>query len=85
MIIRGIKSIADTIIHGYAKRSLCGWFLHTLGAFWDTITNLLLHLDINRPTGSPVESHGLLLTPSATQNSMMAPETLTKNAKYQFR
>ena len=44
IIIRGIKLITDTIIHGYALHRLFGWSLHLLGAFWDSFTNLLLHL-----------------------------------------
>ena len=42
--IRGIKLIADTTIHGYALHSVFGWSIHLLGALWDSVTNLLLHL-----------------------------------------
>ena len=56
IIIRGIKLIVDTIIHGYALHRLFGWSLHLLGAFWDSVTNLLLHLGTHRPSGPPTES-----------------------------
>ena len=68
-----IKLIADTIIHGYALHRLFGWSLHLLGAFWDSVTNLLLHLDTHRPSGPPAESHQKLLTASAPQISKEAP------------
>ena len=44
IIIRGIKLIADTIIHGCALHRLFGWSFDLLGGFWDSVTNLLLHL-----------------------------------------
>ena len=47
IMMRGIKLIADTIIHGYALHRLFGWSLHLLGAFWDSVTSLLLHLGTN--------------------------------------
>ena len=43
IIIRGIKLKADNIIHGYALHRLFAWSLHLLGAFWVSVTNLLLH------------------------------------------
>lgn len=42
--IRIIKLIIDTIIHGYALHTIYGWSIHLIGALWDSITNLLLHL-----------------------------------------
>ena len=44
IIIRGIKLIADTLIDGYALHRVFGWSIHFLGALWDSVTNLLLHL-----------------------------------------
>ena len=67
IIIRGIKLIADRTIHGYASHRLFGWSLHLLGAFWDSVNNLLLHLGTNRPAGPPADSHQQLLTASALQ------------------
>ena len=77
IIIRGIKLIADTIIHGFALCRLFGWSLHLLGAFWDSVTNLLLHLGTHRSSGPPAESHQELLTASAPQNSKEAPKSST--------
>ena len=44
IILRGIKLIADTIIHGYALHSVFRWLMHLLGALWASVTNLFLHL-----------------------------------------
>lgn len=42
--VRAIKLIIDTAIHGYALHTIYGWSLHLIGALWDSVTNLLLHL-----------------------------------------
>ncbi|XP_032676788.1 uncharacterized protein LOC116846701 isoform X1 [Odontomachus brunneus] len=42
--IRTIKLVIDTIIHGYAIHSIYGWSIHLIGALWDSVTNLLVHL-----------------------------------------
>ena len=44
MIIGVIKFTLDTIRHGYALHSLYGWSVHILGAFWNSLTQLLLQL-----------------------------------------
>lgn len=44
MVCRGIKLFADTIIHGYTLHSIYGWSIHLIGAIWDSVINLLLHL-----------------------------------------
>ena len=69
IIIRGIKLIADNIINGYALHRLFGWSLHLLGAFWDSVTNLLLHLGTNRPAGQALRAinHCLQLQHHKTQ------------------
>jgi hypothetical protein len=41
---RTIKLIIDTIIHGYALHTVYGWSIHLIGALWDSVTHLLLHL-----------------------------------------
>jgi len=59
MLIRLIKLIADTAIHGYALHSVYGWSLHLLGAIFSSITNLLLHLGRrNQPKSSPQSPEG---------------------------
>lgn len=47
IIIRLVKLIIDTLIHGYALHSVYGWSVHLLGAVWSSITHLLLHLGRN--------------------------------------
>lgn len=44
IIIRVVKLVIDTIIHGYALHSVYGWSMHLLGAIWSSVTHLLLHL-----------------------------------------
>ena len=75
IIIRGIKLIADTIIHGYALHRLFGWSLHLLGTFWDSVANLLLHLGTHQFSGPPADSNQELLTASAPQSSKEAPKS----------
>lgn len=50
MIIRAIKLIIDTLIHGYALHTVYGWSLFLIGAIWDSVTNLLLHLKNGKNT-----------------------------------
>lgn len=47
--IRIFKLILDTIVHGYALHTVYGWSLYLLGAIWDSLTQLLLHLKLRRP------------------------------------
>lgn len=49
MVIRLCKLVIDTIIHGYTLHLVYGWSLHLLGALWDSVTNLLVHLARSRP------------------------------------
>jgi len=44
---RAIKLILDTIVHGYALHTVYGWSVYLLGAIWDSLTQLLLHLKTN--------------------------------------
>ncbi|XP_050452326.1 uncharacterized protein LOC126851966 isoform X2 [Cataglyphis hispanica] len=48
IIIRIIKIVFDTLIHGYALHAAYGCSLHLLGAIWSSFTHLLLYL-ANRP------------------------------------
>lgn len=36
-------------MHGYALHSIYGWSVYLIGAIWDSITNLLIHLS-HKPT-----------------------------------
>ena len=47
--IRIFKLILDTIVHGYALHTVYGWSLYLLGAIWDSLTQLLLHLKLKKP------------------------------------
>lgn len=65
LIIKLIKLIVDTTIHGYALHSVYGWSLHLLGAIWSSVTHLLLHLagpkgrqEATRPGGLSPHHHG---------------------------
>lgn len=49
IVIRGIKLIIDTLIHGYALHTVYGWSLYLIGAFWDSVTHLLIHLGKKPP------------------------------------
>jgi len=50
MAIRIIKLILDTIVHGYALHTVYGWSMYLLGAIWDSLTQLLLHLGKEKPS-----------------------------------
>ncbi|XP_070166149.1 uncharacterized protein [Polyergus mexicanus] len=52
IIIRIIKIVFDTLIHGYALHAAYGCSLHLLGAIWSSFTHLLLYL-ANRPQPPP--------------------------------
>ncbi|KYQ55396.1 hypothetical protein ALC60_05684 [Trachymyrmex zeteki] len=49
MVGRLIKLLLDTFIHGYALHSVYGWSVYLVGAIWDSLTQLLLHLGRDRP------------------------------------
>lgn len=44
IIIRLIKIIIYTVIHGYSLHTVYGCSLHLLGAVWSSLTHLLIHL-----------------------------------------
>lgn len=44
IIIRLVKLIIDTVIHGYALHTVYGCSMHLLGSLWSSLTHLLLHL-----------------------------------------
>lgn len=76
IIIRIIKIIVDTTIHGYALwmdiHTAYGWSLHLLGAVWSSLTHLLLHLArglINKNPNN--EDDGP--SPSAPEESPLSP------------
>jgi len=44
IVIRVIKLMIDTVIHGYTLHTAYGCSLHFLGDIWSSLTHLLLHL-----------------------------------------
>lgn len=42
--IKICKLIVDTVVHGYTLHTVYGWSIQLIGAIWDSITHLLLHL-----------------------------------------
>ncbi|KMQ82618.1 hypothetical protein RF55_22357 [Lasius niger] len=44
VIVRIIKLLVDTAIHGYALHTAYGWSMHLFGAIWSSFTHLLLYL-----------------------------------------
>lgn len=43
IVLKIIKFMVDTLIHGYALHRVFGWSLWLLGACWDSVSNFLLH------------------------------------------
>jgi len=74
IIIRVIKLVIDTAIHGYALHTVYGCSLHLLGAIWSSLTHLLLHL-ARGPTNKDNEDSR---QPSAT-NIPKAPAEIPSN------
>lgn len=48
LIVRIVKLLLDTLVHGYALHTVYGWSMYLLGAIWDSLTQLLLHLGKER-------------------------------------
>lgn len=44
LCMRIVKLILDTLVHGYVLHTVYGWSLYLVGAIWDSLTQLLLHL-----------------------------------------
>jgi len=49
LCITGFKLIIDTLVHGYVLHTVYGWSLYLLGAIWNSVTQLLLHLGKEKP------------------------------------
>lgn len=63
---RTMKLVLDTLVHGYALHTVYGWSIYLIGAIWDSLTQLLLHLGQKKPKKSnnlhtpiPTEEHEL--------------------------
>lgn len=83
MCLRIIKLLVDTVVHGYALHSVYGWSIYLVGAIWDSITHLLLHLNqqIQQSSIQPqsVESveAGIEISPSAPEIYPTLPASTT--------
>lgn len=85
IIIRLVKIIIDTVIHGYALHTVYGCSMHLLGAIWSSLTHLLLHLA--RPpkeredalTENHVQSRSAVDTPSLLEASAPAVVQIPTN------
>lgn len=64
MILKFMKLIIDTIIHGYALYSIYGWSLHLLGALWNSVANLLLYKGTRRNNKKSHNRTSVLYGPS---------------------
>ena len=58
IIIRVIKLIIDTAIHGYALHTVYGCSLHLIGAIWSSLTHLLIHLARSPTKGNDEQPAG---------------------------
>ena len=74
MIFRLMKFILDTIIHSYALHSMYGWSIRVLGACWNSLTHLLLHIARRPPAvGGSLESKSGPSTDSGEAPKSLAP------------
>ncbi|EZA60625.1 hypothetical protein X777_14435 [Ooceraea biroi] len=77
LLVRVAKLVLDTIVHGYALHTVYGWSLYLVGAIWDSLTQLLLHLGRKKPmlscdASSPETGHktdGDAAKPTAPETS----------------
>ena len=81
IIIRGIKITIDTVIHGYALYTVFGWSFHFIGAIWDSVTNLLLHLGKENQRTQDQQQEPLNTNPSAPDISTHLLEENIKTGK----
>lgn len=68
--IRTLKLVVDTIVHGYALHTIYGWSIHIIGAVWDSVTNLLLHLGRRAPKNEENKGKEENQEPSSQQENV---------------
>lgn len=80
IIIRLIKFIIDTLIHGYTLHQIYGWSVRLLGSLWTSVTHLLVYLghksqqeDNSKPAGIDLE----IQKPTSNENQQPPPELPT--------
>lgn len=73
LCIRAVKLILDTLVHGYVLHTVYGWSVYLIGAIWDSLTQLLLHLAKRRPEPENPEAPALNETRHAETESSAPP------------
>ncbi|XP_025985770.2 uncharacterized protein LOC113002854 [Solenopsis invicta] len=81
IIIRVVKLIIDTLIHGYALHSVYGWSMHLLGAVWSSVTHLLIHLGREPKSGPSAPEDAPPQTSSSTEAHPPNPKTLSERVR----
>lgn len=86
IIIRLIKIIFDTLIHGYALHAAYGCGLHLLAAIWSSFTHLLLYL-ANKKQAGPLPDENIVNEPAsnAPPAETSAPTAQAIPIVYSFR
>lgn len=89
-ILHIIKTVADTIIQGYALHSVYGCSIHLLGAIWGSITNLLLRLSERQSNnlkddGYIRRSHEIDHSPRASTRVITRPPKGQEGINYTFK
>jgi len=89
LIIRIIKLIIDTTIHGYALHIVYGCSMHLLGALWSSLTHLLLYLargsveaKLKSKKRKSTPSEVITIQPPVNQISATAPPIHIQNPPY---
>lgn len=75
LCIRTFKLMLDTLVHGYILHRIYGWSLYLVGAIWDSVTQLLLHLGkppMKKPEASAPEER--CLKPQEIRKEREEPE-----------
>ncbi|KAL0098785.1 hypothetical protein PUN28_020732 [Cardiocondyla obscurior] len=90
---RAIKLLIDTLVHGYDLHTVYGWSIYLIGAIWDFITNLLLHLGKGkneyRKASAPKQAPETTFTQNHLEMENLHPKvyptiTVEKTATYTF-
>lgn len=86
VIIRLIKIIFDTLIHGYALHAAYGCSLHLLAAIWSSFTHLLLYL-ANKKQANPLPDENTANEPASNAPPVetSAPTAQAIPIVYSFR
>lgn len=78
LTVRIIKLILDTVVHGYALHTVYGWSMYLIGAVWDSLTQLLLHLG-RKETGTLNPSAPVSSNAKSSETTPLESPTPTEN------